>query len=259
MSDMNVGEPISKEQYQSIARLYLSHAEEFIRFSVSQRMEHLVQIVAFVALVATGVPQKFHDAGWANWMMTGFGGIDMTRSIHHFFAAVMVIECVYHFGAVLHGLNKKRTWPAMLPAPKDIVDAIGTLKYFMGLAKEEPKFDRFDYRQKLEYWSLVWGTVVMVLTGMVLLFPAQVTAWIPGDWVPAAKAAHGGEALLAFLSILVWHMYWAHFRPGSFPFDKSIFTGKISKERMIEEHPLEYERLVQDQEDEEAVLRTLGR
>ena len=107
-----------------------------------------------------------------------------------------------------------------------------------------PKFDRFDFRQKVEYWALIWGTLLMVLTGFILMFPITVTHYLPGIVIYAAKAAHGYEAVLAFLSIITWHMYNTHFAPNMFPVDTTIFTGMISRERLREEHSLEYERLV---------------
>ena len=36
--------------------------------------------------------------------------------------------------------------------------------------------------------------------------------FVPGDFIPAAKAAHGAEAILAVLAIIVWHMYGVHLK-----------------------------------------------
>jgi len=75
----------------------------------------------------------------------------------------------------------------------------------------------------------------MILTGFVLWNPIATTRLFPGEFIPAAKAAHGGEALLAVLSIVTWHMYNVHVKS----FNKSMFTGWLSRHEMEEEHPLE--------------------
>jgi len=99
--------------------------------------------------------------------------------------------------------------------------------------------DRYTFAEKLEYLALVWGTVVMVLTGVLLLYPVRWTALFPGEVILAAKAAHGGEAILAFLSILTWHAYFVHIRH----WNTAIFTGKLDAEAYTEEHALELARV----------------
>ena len=78
---------------------------------------------------------------------------------------------------------------------------------------------------------------------LVLLFPVLIGSLVPGQLIPAAQVAHSMEGLMAFLVVIVWHIYNAHLNPDVFPFDWSIFTGKISRHRMVEEHPLELARI----------------
>lgn len=216
---------------------------EFVRFNLSQRIEHLLMIISFTTLMVTGIPQKFHEAAWAGNAMALMGGIENVRTIHHFAAVLFVLEGIYHVLYLAYAVIVKRVRWTMMPVPKDVRDVIHMLLYFVGRTKTQPKFDRYDFRQKFEYFGVVWGGVVMIVTGFVMWFPVQATRFIPGEFVPAAKAAHGGEALLALLVIVIWHFYGAHFNEHTMPFDKSIFTGKISAKRMLEEHPLEYEHL----------------
>ena len=126
---------------------------------------------------------------------------------------------------------------------KDFTDAIENIRYYFGTTDQPARCDRYDYKQKFEYWGVVVGGLLMIATGLILWFPTTIVKYLPGELIPAAKAAHTNEALLAFLVIIVWHLYNAIFSPEVFPLDTSIFTGKISVERMKHEHPLEYERI----------------
>jgi formate dehydrogenase subunit gamma len=216
----------------------------FQRFTLSQRIEHAVQITSFSTLVFTGLVQKFNASPFAEWIINHLGGIERVRVIHRSFGAVLIAEAVYHVGVVGHSLIIKRQKTQMIPKLQDLSDLVQMLLYFIGVRKERARFDRFDFRQKSEYWALVWGSVVMIATGLMMWFPVRTTVWLSGEAIPAARAAHGNEGLLAFLAILVWHMYSAHLSPEVFPADTCIFTGTISEERMKHEHPIEYDRLV---------------
>ena len=131
---------------------------------------------------------------------------------------------------------------AMVPRPKDFRDAVVTIRYYLRMSDERAQFDRFDYKEKFEYWGLVFGGLIMITTGFLLLFPILATKVLPGQVIPAAKLAHGNEGLMAFLVVVVWHLYNVLLAPEIFPMNRTIFTGKISRERMRHEHPLEYAR-----------------
>ncbi len=216
----------------------------FQRFSRWQRLQHFCVMTLFTLLCLTGLPQKFYDAGWAQWTLDLIGGVDRARWIHRAcglsFAGLMVI----HFAVEIFTLIRGKGSLSLVPTRRDFTDAIVTLRYYLGLSDQQARFDRFDYRQKFEYWGLVLGSILVVSTGLVLLYPVHITQWAPGIVVPIATVAHSNEGLLAFLTILIWHIYNAHLNPDVFPFDTTIFTGRISLERMHHEHPRELERVM---------------
>ena len=227
-----------------------SKVKTLTRFDLSERIQHILMMLSFTTLALTGLPQSFAAAGWAKAWMGVFGGIGGIRKVHHVAAVILVFVFLYHVILVIGDLFQKNAKRWMLPRKQDLTDAVQSVKYLLGKVPEPPRYGRFDFRQKMEYWALIWGTILMGLTGLMLMFPSFFASFLPGDFIYAAKAAHGLEALLAVAAIVTWHMYHAHFAQGIFPIDTTIFTGEISLERMKEEHPLEYEAWKAAQEDE---------
>lgn len=126
---------------------------------------------------------------------------------------------------------RRRAALSLVPDAKDFRDAAATLRYQLGTAPKPPEFDRFDYRQKFEYWGLLLGGSVMVATGFLLLFPLLATAVLGGQFVPAAKVAHSNEGLMAFLVVLTWHIFNAHLSPEAFPGERPPDVPAVTRLR----------------------------
>jgi formate dehydrogenase subunit gamma len=218
-------------------------SELLTRFTRRQRLEHVLVMASFTLLAVTGFPQKFYDASWAHATVAAFGGVDRLRFVHRACGILFAALAVMHVALVSIEIAIGRSRPTLVPTRRDFADAMQTLRYYLGLAERQAAFDRFDYRQKFEYWGLLLGGVVMIVTGFILLYPLTALRWLPGELVPASKVAHSNEGLMAFLVVITWHIYNAHLSPDVFPFDTSIFTGRISRERMSHEHPIELERI----------------
>jgi formate dehydrogenase gamma subunit len=205
------------------------------RFSIYERIEHIFMLLSFTTLAITGLPQKYPEAGVSQFIIGLFGGIEFARSVHHFAATILMLATVYHIVAVGYKVYVKRVQMSMLPGLQDARDALQAFLYNIGIGKTRPQMGRFTFEEKAEYWALVWGTAIMAITGFMMWNPIATARFLPGEVIPAAKAAHGAEAVLAVLAIIVWHMYGVHLKR----FNKAMWTGKMSEEEMLHEHPLE--------------------
>ncbi|MCX8103708.1 MAG: cytochrome b/b6 domain-containing protein [Candidatus Bipolaricaulota bacterium] len=217
--------------------------EYFVRFSMNFCLQHLVLAIGVILLTITGLPIKFHDSAWAEFIFRHIWSLEVNRIIHRVGASLLMLVSVWHIGWLMTHAGR-RELRELLPRVKDFWDFIAHVKFMLGLSPERPKFGRYSYSEKFEYWALVWGTAVMVISGLMLWFHRIALAYFPKYIFDVALQAHSGEALLAILALVTWHMYHAHFNPDVFPMNMTIFTGKISKKRMMEEHPLEYEQLI---------------
>jgi cytochrome b subunit of formate dehydrogenase len=206
--------------------------QSYVRFTLAQRLEHIVLLVSFTTLALTGLPQKFAGNAVAEWAIAFLGGITIVRTIHHAAAIVFTLMAVYHAVVLFYKVYVTRVGMSMVPGLKDVTDAFSLIGYNLGLRKHHPMLPRYSFEEKVEYWAMIWGTVLMALTGFMLWNPIVVTNFLPGVVIPAAKAAHGAEALLAVLAILVWHFYGVHIKA----WNTSMWSGRLSRQRMEEEH-----------------------
>ena len=224
-------------------------AEYIKRFNTRQRVEHIILMVVFTLLAITGLIQRYYTVGICQWIILHLGGIAQTRTIHRslgiFFTALVVYAVIFALINVF-GRHKRAS---IVPTIQDYKGVVAELKCNMGLGNECPKSGHFDYRQKFEYFGMVFGSIIIIISGFCLMFPVLVTSWLPGEAIPVALTFHGFEATLAVLVIVVWHIYDAVLRPDIFPTDKTIFNGKISMERVKEEHALEYEEITGEKVD----------
>jgi cytochrome b subunit of formate dehydrogenase/mono/diheme cytochrome c family protein len=205
------------------------------RFPLVRRIEHLVMLLSFSTLGLTGLPQKFSSAGVSIAFIQLIGGIENLRTIHHAAAIVLMFGTAWHILVMGYHVFVLRSRMSMLLSLQDVKDGWQALLYNIGLAKSYPQMGRYTFEEKMEYWAFVWGAIIMGLTGFLMWNPITATKFLPGEFVPAAKAAHGSEALLAVLAIIIWHMYGVHIKR----FNKAMWTGKQTEEEMLHEHPLE--------------------
>jgi formate dehydrogenase gamma subunit len=211
------------------------------RFSRSDRVQHWLMAVSFLVLTGTGLPQKYIylNNRYLDDFIDLLGGLETVRVVHRWAATVLMLVTVYHLLAVAHRVLVRRLALSMLPRYQDLADALKAVRYNLGFDRERPRMDRYTWEEKVEYWSLIWGTIVMIATGFMLWNPVASARFLPGQWIPAAQVIHGGEALLAILAVLVWHFYSVHLKY----LNRSMLTGQMTEPEMEHEHPLELERI----------------
>ena len=207
-----------------------------LRMNFSQRMQHMVLASSFIILAVTGFALKFPDS----WVAKLLGSNEMFRRWSHRVAGVVLLLVgLYHVFYVLFKKDGRRLVKDMLPATKDLGDVTASARYLTGLSEEKPKIARFGYAEKMEYWAVVWGTIIMGVTGLMIWFKMDVTRFLPRWAVDVALTIHYYEAILACLAIVVWHFYHVIFDPDVYPLNWACWSGKVSHDWQEEEHPLD--------------------
>ncbi|MFO7661652.1 MAG: cytochrome b/b6 domain-containing protein, partial [Chloroflexota bacterium] len=170
---------------------------EYPRFRLMARIEHMLLLVSFTILALTGLPQMFPFSPLSQGLIEIMGGIEAVRLIHRWAAIVLILGSIYHLMTSAYRLFVRRERMRMMPDLKDAADLRDTVAYNLGLQDNPPKMRKFNFGEKFEYWAVVWGTAVMIITGFILWNPIAATSVLPGQFIPAALTAHGWEAVLA--------------------------------------------------------------
>ena len=220
------------------------------RLSKNQRIQHIILLISMLMLSITGLVLKFHNNSFSVWLIRIEGGIWVRGMIHRIFAIVLILLALYHILWVTFTDEGHRELMALTPRLKDVTDFLKKLLYNLGLSNQQPRFDKYDYLQKLQYWGVVIGTVIMVITGLVLWFVNQSMAVLPKWVIDVTMLIHGWDGVMIFIVLFLFHLYNVHLNPEVFPMSKTWIDGKISIDRLKHEHKLEYDRLLQDKEDE---------
>ena len=220
------------------------------RFSPLQRTLHVFMMVSFLGLAISGLPLLFSAKPWAPTLAAAFGGFEGAGLAHRISAVIMIgvfgghVVYVFIKGfasgnilSILWGPN------SMVPQWKDAQDIFGHMRWFVGKGPR-PQFDRWTYWEKFDYWAVFWGMFIIGGSGLLLWFPQTFAMLVPGWMFNIATLVHGEEALLAVGFIFTIHFFNGHLRPEKFPMDTVVFTGRVSEHEMLEERPLEYQRLV---------------
>ncbi len=210
------------------------------RLNPSERLQHILTLTTFFALVITGFALKFK---WSIPFVSDTANVVLRGVGHRVAAVLMIATCFYHMFYAAFTERGRDHLVRMMPRLQDAKDIVGMMKYYAGLSDHMPKFGRFSYVEKAEYLALVWGSIVMVVTGFLLWFQDEALKHIPMWGLDVATIIHYYEAILATLAIIVWHLYYVIVNPEFAPMSFTWIDGKLSRHAMEHEHPLELEEI----------------
>jgi len=220
--------------------------EMALRMNLWFRVAHWGIMASFPTLVVTGFALKYPDSWWAKPLLLWETRAGIRGGLHRTAAVVMLLATVYHFVHLFLKKRDRRFLGAMIPTFKDATDLVDVFRYNLGWTKKEPRFAKFNYAEKMEYWAFMWGTLVMGASGFLLWFNNFTLRHFPKWVTDASTAVHWYEALLATFSILLWHFYLVIFDPAVYPMDTAWLDGKISADHYRHARPGYYRELVRE-------------
>ena len=232
---------------------------DILRFTSSLRLQHAFLITTFVVLCLTGFPLKFAAEPWAATVLGLFGGIGGAPIVHRVAGVALMIGFVIHISLIFlnirrslvkegtHGIVayiKKILSLPMIPGPHDLRELIALVKYVCFLSPYRPKYDRFSWKEKLEYLGLFWGIPLLGVTGILLWAENLSSHFLPGWVLNIAFLAHTYEAILAAAHIALVHMPGVIGTPGASLLPIMVVDGKVIPKVHAEEHGKEVEKWV---------------
>ena len=229
------------------ARRKEKHHEEgemFQRFNRNFRFQHMVMFSSVIILIVTGMPLKFPEFVLSRWIIAFLGGIKNSTIVHRVGAGMLIYFMVHHLLYTVLSRDGRRDFWLLIPNLQDAKDVAQNIRHFLGKTPDKPRFGRFSYIEKFDYWAVYWGCIIMIGSGLFLWFETDVLRFLPKYTLDVAHEMHSDEALLATLAIVIWHFYNVHFNPDRFPGTLLWWHGQLSEHEMKEEHPLEYEEIL---------------
>ncbi|MDP8245286.1 MAG: cytochrome b/b6 domain-containing protein [Candidatus Hinthialibacter antarcticus] len=213
------------------------------RFTGFEIFCHVMLTITFIMLAITGFALISPNSWWVT-MLSFAGFTEYIRAfLHRVAGATMIVTSVLYGGYMILTKRGRSETMAFMPGPRDVVHFWQHMMFYLGRRQEPPKFDRYDYTEKMEFWALIWGIIIMVATGLILWFPILAFEYMPKWLIDIAEEIHYYEAILATLAIIVWHFFFVIFHPEEYPMSVTWLNGKMTVNHLKHRHPLEYERL----------------
>ena len=225
----------------------------YVRMTVHERLQHAALVLSFTVLVVTGFMLRFPEAWWVQGIRSlSVHAFELRNWAHRIAGVVLIAAGLWHGIYLLFTTPGRALLRDLWPRGRDLVDPWHVLRYNLGLAKTKPSFGRFSYIEKTEYWAMVWGTLLMTITGLILWFDNTSIGYFTKLGFDVSRTIHYYEAILATLAIIVWHFYFVIFNPDVYPMNLAWLTGRMSERELLEEHPAELERLLQEEAAQKA-------
>ena len=212
------------------------------RFTGFDRVTHVFLIVTFMVLAFTGAAQAFAETAWGRHLLWAMGGYQQVKDIHIIAGWAMTIGFVAHIVVVLSRVDWRHPWrslfgpDSLIPKWRDFKEFVQRFLWFFGLGKA-PRFERWTYLEKFDYWAVFWGIPLLFITGFMLQYPLDTSYVLPGWALNVASLLHRAEAVLAVVYIIIVHLLFGHLRRSTFPLNDAMFSGSVPIDHLEEEKP----------------------
>lgn len=217
-----------------------------VRMSPMFRLQHILLMVTLLVLALTGFALMYHE-NWLGRALIGFeGGVLFRGFIHRAAAVFLMAQLVFHAFYMLATAEGREELRELTLRSRDFSDFLQAIRYNLRISDEYPRFGRYGYKEKFQYWGATAGIFLISLSGVVLWAENISMRILPKLFLDLTIIIHGYQGLLAFVILLFWHVYNEHLHPAVFPMNKAWLTGKVEAEWLRQEHPLEYEKLKQE-------------
>jgi formate dehydrogenase subunit gamma len=188
--------------------------QRLIRYRFVERAVHTAAALIFLYVLLTGL--AFWTPG-LYWIATVLGGGFLARVLHPWaglvlFAVVVWMLALWHTD--MRTTDADRAWRRSM------------VKYIRNDDTGLAPAGRFNYGQKVFFWAMVWGTLALVVSGLVLWFPDAVPR--TGRVIPEIAVLTHAIAALIVIAAFIVHIYMGVFVvPGSV---EAIVRGDVTPE-----------------------------
>ena len=216
----------SRGKFESIGQTTVYHGE-LLRHPVYTRVLHWMVALFFFLALFSGfgiyLPWLFR------WFTPIFGGGQLSRILHPYFGVGFV---------VFFGLQALNWLKPMIWTPADTGWMRGMRKIVTGEEKmDPPDTGFFNAGQKVQFWEIVGGSIVFIITGIVLWAGASTFGRIT---VAISYVLHDISALIMLAGIFI-HIYQSTFgEPGTF---QAMTRGAVSEAWAWTFHPAWYKEV----------------
>ena len=216
---------------------------KILRFSRTWRVQHLLLMISVFLLIISGFSLKYSHTTIGKILIFLEGGFEARGALHRISAFLLIFTTLYHLIYIIFTKEGRREFKALIPRKKDFDDFIKSILYDIGKTDRRPEFDRYSYKEKLQYWVISFFVLIMVISGAILMFHNYLFAVFPKWIIDLSLSFHSWIATLVIVFLILWHFYIVHLSPENFPWNSSFWDGYVDEKWLRENHYLEYKRI----------------
>lgn len=139
------------------------------RHPLSFRILHELIIVSIILLIITGFYIHRPFVGGAGFLMS------LTRGVHFFFAAVLIIAFVIRLITMFVGKN--RDWTSFIPTWSDIKLLPKVISYYAHIGKEPEILKKYNPLQMISYCLVFLLIIFQIISGLAIKYPDGAFSW----------------------------------------------------------------------------------